>query len=691
MAKKQSSTQTDLDTFNDVKRHFDSGFNETNTRATGRNRVGTISFNEADELFRSWLNENTWPYDALLFDPRIYTFIMEKASRLIANKLRGRLIPREGGDVLAAKVNNELLQFQWDQADNGGTMLSKWQMMDMNTRKYGSAFALCKWRYETDEKGKVLFDGPEMGLINNRDFAHDLSATAMENANWVQIRQYVTLNELKHVNDQSRAKPIYKNLETLEAAIGNDVGNTSGGDSRSSNWTSRNRAIAGLEMDPVGKDIVFKTVEIITEYRRNRWITFSPKHGVILRDIPNPYENNEIPVTMLRYIAIDDDLYGLSEIEPIKGLQKAINALLSQYVDEINQKLYSPLAIGPGVRQHTLEWGKGARWIMNNPNSDIRVIESQSNAAHYFNQTYSVLVAAMLNALGESSLGVSNIGPMQQEKTATEVKAVTQQRNARDNANQLCLAEAIQRQMKLWHSMNQKLLFADPKRKNYIVRIVGKDAIEFFKQNGLDKTTLPDEALQLMQEKQTTDPTGYEVPKYPINTGDEKNPKFVSKLSMDKNGQGADLYLEPSDLEGNFDFIADVESMAVNSGDMEKESRAKAVSLLSTNPMVSQLLQVEGVKPKFKALFVSWLEDLGFSDADKYFESIPEGQTNPLAKGSQQDQVRESISINYKDAPAPIQRQMEQKAGLNISGGQQPGQGGQPVPNNLSAVAGQGM
>ena len=118
MAKaKSSSIQTELDTFNDCKRHMEIGFAETDSRATGRNRVGTISFNEADELFRSWLNENTWPYDALLFDPRVFTFIQEKTSRLIANKLRGRLVPREGSDVLAAKINNELLQFQWDQAE----------------------------------------------------------------------------------------------------------------------------------------------------------------------------------------------------------------------------------------------------------------------------------------------------------------------------------------------------------------------------------------------------------------------------------------------------------------------------------------------------------------------------------------------------------------------------------------------
>lgn len=297
-----------------------------------------------------------------------------------------------------------------------------------------------------------------MQVLNNRDVAHDLAATAIENCNWFQVRQYVTWQDLKHINDASRSKPIYKNLDELKYAINAKSEEGGGGDNRSTNWNSRNRAIAGLELDPVGKDDTFKVIEIVTEYRKDRWITFAPKHGVILRDIDNPYMNNEIPIVMLRYYAIDDDLYGLSEIEPIKGLQKAINAILCQYVDEINQKLYSPIAIGPGVRQHTLEWGKGARWIMNNPLTDFRLVESKSNAAQFFNNTYSVLVAAMMNALGESSLGVSNVQPYQKDKTATEVKALQLQRNARDNYNQIFLAEAIKRQMMLWHSMNQVLL-----------------------------------------------------------------------------------------------------------------------------------------------------------------------------------------------------------------------------------------
>jgi len=369
--------------FSEVKDHNSIGFDETEKRATGKGRIGSISFDQADELFRSYLDESNWPYDALLFDPRIFTFIFEKTSRLVASKPKAHLIPREGADVLGAKVNNSLLNYQWDLANYGGTMLQKWALMDINARKYGAAFGLCKWRYEKDGRGKVIFDGNDMQVLNNRDTAQDLTANSVENCNWFQARLFPTMDELERVND-SRGKIIYKNLDQLRQAIGRDSDEGSGGDSRSSALTSRNRAISKLEIDPYGKDKVFKSVEVVTEYRRDRWITFAPRHGIVLRDIRNPYDNYEIPITMLRYYVIDDDLYGLSEIEPIQGLQKAINALLCQYVDEINQNLYSPIAIGPGVRQHTLEWGKGARWIMNNPLPNRKTSSSSTLAAAHW-------------------------------------------------------------------------------------------------------------------------------------------------------------------------------------------------------------------------------------------------------------------------------------------------------------------
>lgn len=668
--------------FKEVSQHHSIGFQETERRSTGKNKIGTISFNEADELFRSYIDENNWPYDALLFDPRVFTFIFEKTSRLISNKPQGKVIPREGSNALAARIVNELLSNQWDRATQGGTMISKWSLMDINARKYGAGFGLTKWRYECASDGAVLFDGPEMQVLNNRDIAHDLTATAIESCNWFQVRQYVTWQDLQNINDASRSKPIYKNLDKLKYAIQAKAEQQGGGgDNRSVNWQSRTRAIAGLEQDPVGKDDTFKVIEIVTEYRKDRWITFAPKHGVILRDIDNPYKNNEIPILMLRYYQVDDDLYGLSEIEPIKGLQKALNALLCQYVDEINQKLYSPIAIGPGVRQHTLEWGKGARWIMNNPLTDFRLVESKSNAAQFFNNTYSMLVAAMMNALGESSLGVSNVQPYQKDKTATEVKALQLQRNARDNFNQIFLAEAIKRQMLLWYSMNRVLLFADPKSLHHLIEISGAEALKFFDEAGLGGDIFPDggeeEIIDLHNElgdlDKPLDVNKYIEPKHPIYVKD----KVQHKFEYDKKNKSAILAIEPADITGQFDFIVDIQSMQVNADEEKKQARQAAVSLLATNPQVTDMLLKEGVKPKFKELFITWLEDLGFSDAERFFSQASKSDMMMAAMGGKGGDIGAALAAAGGGAPT------------GIPGGSNPNAGGEAPSATPFAGGGQ--
>src|SRR5437667_175424 len=138
-------------TFSDVYRHYEMSTSDLTKR--------TVFFDKTDVLFRSHIQKNNWPYRALVFDPRIFTTIYEKTARTFANKPRGRMQPRESGDALGAKINNELLNFQWDDNErvDGMPMLAKWALMDLNARKYGASFGLVKWHWqrqvERDEAG----------------------------------------------------------------------------------------------------------------------------------------------------------------------------------------------------------------------------------------------------------------------------------------------------------------------------------------------------------------------------------------------------------------------------------------------------------------------------------------------------------------------------------------------------------
>lgn len=634
-----SGTEQEIKTFYEVKWHYSMAVQDLDVRIR--------DFDKKDILFRSHIEESKWPYRSIVFDPRIFTALYEKSARMFANKPRGRMIPREGADVLKAKINNELLNFQWDDNErvDGISMLAKWATMDLNARKYGASFGLAKWHWQRqvlrsgpddkpEGKAKIFYDGPNFKPLNNRDCLPNPSYSTIKN--WFQHREYVTLQELQDVNDSARSKPKYKNLNILKDYLKGE--SLKGGDQRSTNYTPKNLSIKGLP-DTLGQDEVYKVVEIVTEYRPDRWITFAPKHGIIIQDIPNPYDHQQIPVVELKYYPVDDDIYGLSEIEPVEKIQRAINALVCQYLDAINMSLYAPLkvsSIGGAVQMHTLQFGPGAKWLMNNPATDVVTHDQQLTGVQEFGQTYRFLVSAMQEALGETSQGISNLAPGTEGKTATEVKDLAISRSARDSFNQLFLGDALKKQMTFWYTMNQQFLFSKGSDKHKIIEIVGKDALKFFQQNGLDTmavnednmNTLAENELLSPEEKVGILPSDFEEPLYPVET----EQGLGTKLQMDDSGQMGKLFIEKDDLSGTYDYIPDVTSMSVSYNQEEIKAREQALTLLSgADPKTGQptginaMLAQEGVKPKIKDLLIDHLEDIGFKNADQYFEAAQEG------------------------------------------------------------------
>lgn len=613
-------TPAEIETFTDVRKHYTMAQNDLDQRRFRKN-----GFDDADKMFASFIDESSWPYSSTIFDPQPYTTITEKSARLIGAKPKGRMVPREGGDAIGAYVNNELLSYQWD--DNtrlGESMISKWFMTDQGTRKYGSKFGLCKWRYECrqiDGKKVVFYDGPDFVVINSRDALPNPSYSSIQQ--WFQHREYVTLNDLTKINDAARTEPVYKNLDLLREALRKDAKGK--GDQREATTISKNKQMRGLT-DYLGQDELFKTIEIITEYRPDRWISFSPKHGVIIRDIKNPYKHQEIPIVHLRYYPLEDDLYGVSELEPVSKQIRALNAHLSAYSDRLALKLRPPVHVNPtGVRMHTLEWNPEAKWLMNRPNEDVQIMRMDNGDDGSFAQIYNVLKSSLLSALGENSQGVSQTNPTQDagRVTATEIKDTAFTRNVRDNMNQIFLADALKKQIMFWHSMNQQFMFEGTTTKAKIIRIVGRDAVEFFNRVGLsDVRPTAEDAMLMAQGQEPMDvPAG---PRFPVDLGDGQGE--VAKFQPDQYGEGGNLIIEPGDLTGNYDYIPDIESMQAPSN---TQVEAKLTSILATitNPAILQMLQSEGVKPKVKELLVKMFEATNvIKDADAYFEQLPPQQ-----------------------------------------------------------------
>ena len=607
--------------FSDLNKHYSMASRDLEQRIFRKN-----GFDDADKMFASYIDESNWPYRSLMFDPRPYTTILEKSARLIGGKPKGRLVPREGGDSLGARINNELLSYQWeDNARLGESMITKWIMMDQNVRKYGSSFMIAKWRYDK-RSGEVFFDGPDAIVCKNRDVLANPSYDFINK--WFQYREYVTLDELQKVNDMARTENAkYKNLDLLRDSIREDAKGK--GDKREANIQIKNKSMRGLT-DYLGSDELYKVVEIVTEYRPDRWITFSPRHGVIIRDIPNPYKHGEIPVVHLKYYPLPDDLYGVSELEPVSKQIKAINAHLSAYSDTIALALRPPAHVNPvNVRMHTLDWSPEAKWLMNNPNVDVQMMKIDTSITTNFQSIYQTLVGSLMNAWGEQSQGTSVVNPAQDQGrvTATEIKDTAFTRNVRDNMNQIFLAEALKKQIMFWHAMNQQYLFTGTKDQQKIVRIVGRDASEFFMRQGLADIRPTHEDAQMLAMGQMKPEDIAPGPRFAVSVGEDEegNPLEVPKFIPDEAGEGGNLIIEPSDLSGNYDYIPDIETMKAPSSQDVKNQLMEVIGLL-INPAVLQLLIQEGKKPKMMEILTRAFEATDVvKDAEALFEDVKGG------------------------------------------------------------------
>jgi hypothetical protein len=605
----------------EVEAHYIQWNEDNDQRRTRKN-----GWNDVTDAYWGKLPSD-WPYINKVVDPRIRTSLIEKNARLLNAKLRGRLVPREGGDVLKARINNSILDFQWDNANYGGTMLEKWGSMDLDTRLYGSKFALVTWRHKVDEDGHVIFDGNEFKPLDIRDCGMDPTADHVRNAKWFHVREWMKVEDFENTSDTG-AEAKWPGLAELKMKI------SESSDRRDNAYENRVLSLKGLS-DRMGDDKAFPVVEIVTEYREDRWITYAPKYKVILRDIKNPYEHRKIPVIQLRYYSIQGDPLGESEVEPVLPIWKAIQATVCGYLDNMANHIRPPLKIIEGAaRIETIIYGPDAQWLVDRQDA-VMEMPSNGEAMKNFQTTYQALVSAFNTAMGDTSLGVSSVEIQNKRKTATEIKNAEKQQNNRDQKNQSSLSDSIQDMMSMWLVNNRQFMFTDTDKKEYILRIIGSDLFNYFQRAGLDEMTLPPESMQTIGDVilesggdvSDGDLNGMieagKVPKYPVfENPEEKNPdklEYKPKMKMNDMEDGAELSVVPEDLEGNYDYIPSIKSMSIGAEQELIQARQQAIEMITGNPAVVQMLAMEGVKPLLKDLLISNFEELGMRDADRYF------------------------------------------------------------------------
>jgi len=637
MAKKKEKPKVKKVAYQELLSSVRDHFDEAKAELTVRSNHKTQGFDEYDNLYRSWIDSSKWPFNAKIFIPLSFKAIYSKDTRLITGKIRGKLIAGEYGSELGARIGTELLSSQYDDHDNffEEPLISKYFRFSQNARKYGAGFGLVAWRREV-RNGEVVFDGPTFEVLDNRKVYLQPGAVSISTSDYVIVERETTLDELERINRAALIKgekPVYQNLDKLREIKSNSI---------TPEVSSRNTYIRGLDDKRKGKG-KFAPFRILTEYRKDKWITWCPDvggdkgkdiPGLVLRVIDNPYDHKQIPIVRLVYIPIDDDIYGVSELEPVRTEQKAVNALASGFIEAVSNELYPILKGHPtNVDWKTIEFKPRAAWIMNNPQADLVRFEGQITFTRNFVEAYRLLVSTFAEGMGETAADASNLAALATDKTATEIRDLALQRTSRDNLNKLFLAAAISKIYQFWWSMNQQFL-TDKK----VIRIAGKDALKYFVNEGLSGWTLTEEGFRLIEtvideEAQRGNDISFEeayeilrengvldeyaVPLYPVQMGGETLPK----LQVSDDGKTGFLSVEDTDLTGKYRFVVDLNTVGMPNE--QQEAQALTVFLDRIEKAQQQIAQ-EGYRVKFKELLETVAEKLKIKNADQYFEPIPE-------------------------------------------------------------------
>lgn len=460
--------------------------------------------NRQEELYRSFIDNNNYPHGAKVFDPRIFRVIETITPRMVANEPTGSFYPVETGDMSTAHVLNALMKYDWRRAD----MFPKLVMFIKSMLIFGTAFGRNYWDYRTSMKTRMVpkqvngrmvwtpknkeqievteFDGPNFEPLNIYDCYFDPNATSMDNMRWFIYRTFKTLKELEQMNDAKYAatgqKGYYKNLDKLKQLLEDKKAKKSTGQAAPDNMQFReHRRIMLSTQEFHGKDESNPEIVVLRRFTREGWCDVVPEYGLVIREIENPYFHGELPIIYGVDYPYPGELLGMGEIEPIDRVQRAINAVLNQRLDNVQLTLRNMWKVkkDSGVDMHTLVSAPGNVITTDDMNA-VEAIDVPDVTGATFVQTMNYLTSALQNGSGitDYTIGLGNDSNVA-NKTATGTRLIQQEANAQFKLKiQLLNHMVIKKIADQWKDL--RIQYTTESQK---LRILGRDDIKYMRDN----------------------------------------------------------------------------------------------------------------------------------------------------------------------------------------------------------------
>lgn len=355
-------------------------------------------------------------------DPRLFTQAFERSIRVMSQLPTGKFKGVSSNDTGKNMLMNLLVdKYVIPNANSQFDFLAKLRMVDWYSLAYGTMVALVDWVVRDG------YIGPDLFLIPIR-YIYPQPGVSFADMSWCQVVSEVDKKFIKEKIKDPSWRNIEEFLRKTEDSIGNSLADK---DPTQQSFDDRlhDSTSAGSK-----KTARFR---LITEYRRDRWITYSPEYKLILRDIPNPHQNNKLPFAVKFCIPLLNFCFGLSEIEIGKSMASVINSLYNLAIEDAKMQLYPPTIIDPSsVILSSIKMAPAKRWLLNGSHSrEPSAFRTMTRGAQSALEMRQMAIGSLQTLSGTSDTTVKQGTEYSMGKTPQALRMQEARQSARDEVD----------------------------------------------------------------------------------------------------------------------------------------------------------------------------------------------------------------------------------------------------------------
>lgn len=561
------------------------------------------------------------------------TLAKERADRVIAKLPEGKTLSVGKIDVGKAAFMDIIRQkWYYPNANAQRPFLEKLNLWQYYSSAYGYMPMFYDWTVSLN--GYV---GPDCWLFSPRNLIPQQGKVSIEDSEyitaltWVSKKRLIDIRDNEDKNDGWDREVLIELIERVENI-------TSGNDTEKNTVVERDRNSQGVK----------KGICLATRYEAGEdgeWITFCPDNGFLeIRRLKNPHKNGRIPFVIKYSQPLFDSFYGMGDFQRAKPLQFARDGLTNFYFASLKRNLSPGIIVNAnGVIKHTLDVTSPNPVLMETIPNSIRPMPTSAAGLSTYQGAMSNLTGSLLSLFGTQNAslpGAETLNP-NQGKTPAAINSFNNTEANRDGAERRHLGAAIEQLIDGFNSITVNIgtesipvnLFADDIED--IIKAGLEDVVGLFS-GGVN----PDKSLTAAQLK--------------INPDSLKGVEYRFNIDLDSIAK-VEKQQQIQELSSLMELLAkfqnqfkDDSRIDVNWGEMLKVAES-----LTDIPNASKFVILnEGPTPQEQQLQ----------------EEIQKMQQDSQEKvKTLEDRLIYEQEIPYKDAPADIKRQKEERAGYQPS------------------------